>query len=85
MSYIKDTSTLDRLFLELSQFTKAETAKEIELKKRIAALIAVLVDCEDYFDGRADADCDQEGFIPNDEMRLLTIVREALHNEPSAE
>ncbi|MGO4316673.1 hypothetical protein [Agrobacterium sp. MCAB5] len=81
----KNTETLDKLYLEWSQFTKAETSKEIKLQKRIADLIAVLVDCEDYFDGRADADCDQDGFIPNDEMRLLTAVREALHSEPSAE
>ncbi|MDH0869718.1 hypothetical protein [Agrobacterium pusense] len=74
----KNTETLDKLYLEWSQFTKAETAKEIKLQKRIAALIAVLVDCEDYFDGRADADCDQDGFIPNEEMRLLSAVREAI-------
>ncbi|MBN7804862.1 hypothetical protein JZX86_05725 [Agrobacterium rosae] len=75
----KDTETLDKLYLEWSQFTRAETAKEIKLQKRVAALIAVLVECENYFDGRADADCDQDGFIPNEEMRLLTEVREALH------
>lgn len=31
--------------------------------------------CGDYFDNRADADCDQDGYVPNDEMRVLTIVR----------
>lgn len=78
------TETLDKLYLEWSQFTKAETAKEIALNKRIAALIAVLVECENYFESRADADCDQDGFIPNEEMKLLTEVREALHGRPSA-
>lgn len=73
------TETLDKLYLEWSQFTKSETAKEIALVKRVAALIAVLVDCEDYFDQRSDADCDQDGFVPNDEMKMLTAVREALH------
>ncbi|MGN7750601.1 hypothetical protein [Sinorhizobium sp. 22678] len=43
-----------------------------------ADLIAALQECEDYFDNRADADCDQDGYIPNEEMKLLQVVREAL-------
>lgn len=42
------------------------------------ALIGALQECEEYFDKRADADHDQDGFIPNEEMRLLTMVKEAL-------
>lgn len=34
-------------------------------------LDAFLLDLRDYFDGRADADCDQDGYIPNEEMRIL--------------
>jgi hypothetical protein len=34
--------------------------------------------CEDYFDKRQDADCDQDGFIPNEEMKLLSLVSKAL-------
>jgi hypothetical protein len=41
-------------------------------------VLEALQQCEDYFDNKADADCDQDGFIPNDEMRLLSAVREAL-------
>ena len=41
-------------------------------------LLEALAECEDYFDQRADADCDQDGFIPNKEMRLLSLVREAI-------
>lgn len=37
-----------------------------------------LTECEEYFDNRADADCDQDGFIPNKEMRLLAVVRNAI-------
>ena len=38
----------------------------------------LLIDLEEYFDDRADADCDYErGFIPNEEMRLLTRIQEA--------
>ncbi|NTE87243.1 hypothetical protein [Agrobacterium rubi] len=47
--------------------------------KQSASIRSLLLELENYFDGRADADCDQDGFIPNDEMRLLTEVREALH------
>ncbi len=41
-------------------------------------LLAALLECDEYFDNRADADCDQDGYIPNAEMKMLTIVRAAL-------
>jgi hypothetical protein len=41
-------------------------------------LLEALEACEEYFDNRADADCDQDGYIPNEEMKLLTLVRAAL-------
>lgn len=34
-------------------------------------LYQFLVDVHDYMDGRADADMDQDGYVPNAEMRLL--------------
>jgi hypothetical protein len=37
-----ETETIDRLFLELSQFTSATTAKEIALQKRVDALNAAI-------------------------------------------
>jgi len=43
-----------------------------------ADLLELLFECEEYFDNKADADCDETGFVPNKEMRLLTMVREAL-------
>ena len=56
-----------------------------EAKKRKAAegIIAEMTDaleeCGEYFDNRADADFNTEdGFIPNEEMRLLSVVKEAL-------
>lgn len=39
-------------------------------------LLCVLGDCYDYFDSRADADCDQDGFIPNEEMKMLSSLKE---------
>ncbi|QIG76671.1 hypothetical protein EVC28_047 [Rhizobium phage RHph_I1_23] len=41
-------------------------------------VIEALHECEDYFDNKADSDCDQDGFIPNKEMMLLSKVREAI-------
>jgi hypothetical protein len=41
-------------------------------------LVEVLEECAEYFDGRADADHDETGFVPNKEMRLLTLIQEAL-------
>jgi len=46
----------------------------------VSDIIEVLHQCEDYFDNRADADCDQDGFVPNKEMTLLSVVREAISN-----
>ena len=39
-----DTETIDRLFLELSQFTTARTRREIELRELNAELLAALID-----------------------------------------
>ena len=41
-------------------------------------MLDVLLECEEYFDQRADADCDQDGYIPNEEMTMLQKVRDAL-------
>ena len=38
----------------------------------------LLIDLEDYFDNLADADMDQDGYIPNEEMRMLVAIREVL-------
>lgn len=37
---MKDTETIDRLFLELSQFTTATTAKELRYEKALKAIIS---------------------------------------------
>ena len=42
------------------------------------ALVGALQECAEYFEDRADADCDQDGFIPNKEMGMLQLVKEAL-------
>lgn len=46
--------------------------------RRMAQMAAALDECDEYFDSRADADCDQDGFHGNAEMGLLVTVREAL-------
>jgi hypothetical protein len=55
--------------------------RDEELKaayERIKELEFLLSDLDEYFDGRADADCDQDGFIPNEEMKMLTRIRELI-------
>jgi hypothetical protein len=44
----------------------------------IAKLREALAECEDYFENRSDADCDETGFIPNEEMKMMTMVQAAL-------
>lgn len=45
-SPVMETENIDRLFLELSQFTAATTAKELRLEQDKAALIEALRDIE---------------------------------------
>ena len=47
---------------------------------RVAALREVLVECEEFFDNRADADAqgDPARYVGNAEMTMLGIVRAAL-------
>ena len=41
-------------------------------------IIEALVAASEYFDERQDADCDEVGFIPNEEMQLNMLCAEAL-------
>jgi len=66
------SQTMDRLF-DMSVEREADLRAAYE---RIRELEYLLADLDEYFDNRADADCDQEGFIPNEEMKFLTRIRE---------
>lgn len=50
------------------------------LRSRVERMESALRDCEEFFNERADADlphgCDSP--IPNDDMKMLAFVREAL-------
>lgn len=54
----------------------------VPIQERAADLIdemlEALREAEEYFDNRADADHDETGFVPNEEMKLLTVVRAAI-------
>jgi hypothetical protein len=41
-------------------------------------LLETLHEAEEYFDDRADADHDGERHLPNKEMRLLSLIRDAI-------
>lgn len=56
-------------------------AQSEELKaaySRITKLESTLGEVREYFEERADADCDQDGFIPNTEMTMLCEIDEVL-------
>jgi hypothetical protein len=46
----------------------------------VPQLVEALAECREYFDGRADAECDPSspGFTGNEEMRLLVLLDAAL-------
>lgn len=71
-------------YKEIAQSIAASLNREESDALVIRSLIAALHECEDYFDNRADADCDQDGFIPNKEMTLLSEVREAIAKATAA-
>ena len=48
-----------------------------------ADMLAALHACAEYFDSRADADCDDRGPIANEEMRLLNEVEDAIRKAES--
>jgi hypothetical protein len=54
--------------------------KFTRLEWRAMEMALVLERCAEYFDNRADADMqgDPPRYVPNEEMRLLVAVREAL-------
>lgn len=39
-------------------------------KQRLIEIESLLCSLCDYFDKRKDADCDQDGYIPNEEMNF---------------
>lgn len=47
-------------------------------KRRIEQLENLLLDLRDYFDQRADADHDGDGFVANEEMRIMMRIEEEL-------
>lgn len=60
---------------EIQEPSEAEVDKLLTVN---AALVGALNAAREYFDNRADADCDQDGFIPNAEMRLVSEIDAAL-------
>lgn len=70
-----------------SEFRSYNERAAIELRramKLIEDMREALIECEDYFDGRADADCEGDPleFVPNKEMRLLDTVQAVLPKLP---
>ena len=71
-----------------SEFPEYQERAADELRralKLIEDMREALIECEDYFDGKADADCEGDPleFVPNREMRLLNTVQAVLPKLPS--
>lgn len=49
------------------------------LRRQLVAVAEALDEVEGYFEQRQDADCvgDPPRFVPNEEMRLLTLIKQA--------
>lgn len=64
---------------ELKEYNGFLLAEAYEYLGKVSEwLKEALTQSAEYFEGRADADGDSEGFYPNEEMRLLTLCEEAL-------
>lgn len=63
----------DQEFIE-DELMEANSLIE-QLERKLEIMLEALDECEEYFDNKADADCDQDGFVPNAEMKLLSQVR----------
>lgn len=72
---------VDRLTEERDRIERNRDMYRGQVERQSATITQMreaMVEAEDYFDQRSDADCDQDGYIPNEEMKLLQVVREAL-------
>lgn len=63
---------------ESNEQAQANAALIVEAVNSLPALLDALEEVEEYLEQRADADCDQDGYIPNEEMKLLHTVKKAL-------
>ncbi len=54
---------------------RAEIEHQDELIRKLAGALG---ECLDYFEDRQDADCDQDGFIPNEEMKMAQMIGDVL-------
>jgi hypothetical protein len=52
------------------------------LEKENDRLLGALDECLEWFEDRQDADCDQDGYIPNAEMKMAAMIREILERRP---
>jgi hypothetical protein len=65
-------------FGRVSEEIKPDAEANAKLCAAAPDMYAALEELKDYLNDRADCDSDQDGYIPNKEMKLLAEVRAAL-------
>lgn len=66
--------------VEMRDYHRRAAAELSGVLKLVEDMRDALIDCEEYFANRADADCEGDPleFVPNKEMRLLNTVQAVL-------
>lgn len=77
-----DMPNADRADAELQTLVDARKADLAKLVAERDNYRDALEECLDWFKDRYDADCDQDGYIPNEEMKMGMMVDELLHGRP---
>jgi len=63
---------------EMDYEVRKVTCELADANRRCEQLENLLLDLREYFEQRADADCDDRGFVANEEMRILMRIEQEL-------
>jgi len=77
-----DTETIDRLFLELSQFSKATTAKELNLKAELEQAQAVIRDRDEKINRHGAIQLEKDAELEQAQARI-TQLEDRLKPQPT--
>lgn len=80
MSKLRQKIDLVEYDLKLYGVTLADHGQSLlkEIEHAISEALDALEQAEEYFEKLADADMDQDGYIPNEEMRHLVRIQNVI-------